>query len=211
MKKTTLIFTTIFILSVSAFAQKGVDTQTQKITEKTGNNGGTNVSRSINWGKDKTKVRDRLDNPYKLNARRNILIQNILNVLSEKKLIVDEAVSKPNDGIIVTQPFIFARGNVIAKNELNRFAILPSSEANWRGGRYSLRIEVESIDGIQNKISVTAKVEGKSESGLGSEWTTVQSSGLAEDDFLAALIEVVTGKSVDEPPAEKPKDEKPKK
>ena len=208
MKKTTIIFTTILVFSASVFAQKGVDTQTQKITETTGTNGGTGVSRSINWGKDKTKVREMLSNPYKINSRRDILVQNILNVLRDRKLIVDEGTSKINEGIIITQPFIFARGSVITKNELNRYAILPNSEVNWRGGRYSLRIEIESIDGIKNNVSVTAKVEGKSESGLGSEWSTLQTSGLAEDEFLAAMIEAVTGKSVDEPQEEvkKPKD-----
>ncbi|MBX7172892.1 MAG: hypothetical protein K1X72_18115 [Pyrinomonadaceae bacterium] len=204
MKNFHFIFIAIFLFVVSSFAQKGVDTQTKKITETTGNNGGNNVSRSIDFGEGKTKVRELLPNPYKLNSRRDILVQNIINVLRDRKLIVDEGTSKPAEGIIVTQPFIFARGAVIAKNELNRYAILPTSDSNWRGGRYSLRIEVESIDGIQNKVSVTAKVEGKIESGLGSEWTTIQTSGLAEDEFLAALIETVTGKSVDEP-TEKPK------
>ncbi len=204
MKNFLFIFTAIFLFVVSSFGQKGVDTQTKKITESTGTNGGNNVSRSIDFGEGKTKVRELLPNPYKLNSRRDILVQNIINVLRDKKLLVDEGTSKPAEGIIVTQPFIFARGAVIAKNELNRYAILPTSDSNWRGGRYSLRVEVESIDGIQNKVSVTAKVEGKIESGLGSEWTTIQTSGLAEDEFLAALIEAVTGKSVDEP-TEKPK------
>ncbi len=203
MKKVTFIFTTISVFSLSIFAQKGVDTQTQKITEKTGTNGGTGVTRSINWGKDKTKVREKLNNPYKLNSRRDILIQNIVNILRDKKLIVDEGTSKLSEGIIITQPLIFAKGSVIAKNELNRFSILPTSETNWRGGRYSLRIEVESIDGIQNNISVTAKVEGKAENGFGSEWTTLPSSGLAEDEFLVALVESITGVVIDEQKEEK--------
>ena len=75
-----------------------------------------------------------------------------------------------------------------------------------------MRIDVESVDGIQNNVSVTAKVEGKAENGLSSEWTTIPSSGQAEDEFLAMLVENVTGKPVDEPQTEeKPKEEKPKK
>ncbi|MEK7724968.1 MAG: hypothetical protein AAB336_11495 [Acidobacteriota bacterium] len=199
MTKTISIFAILILSTFSAFAQKGVDTQTQKITEKTGNNETTNVSRSINWGKDKTKVREKLANPYKLASRRDVLIQNILIALEEKKLIVDEAASKPNEGIIITQPFIFAKGSVITKNELNRYAILPSSEAVWRSGRYSLRIDVESIDGIQNNVTVMAKVEGKSESGFISEWNSLPTSGAAEEEFLIKLVEMVTGKPVDEP------------
>lgn len=204
------LFFSIFVISVltvAGFAQKGVDNQTQQIkqdgsktTNTTSNDGGIgNAGRGFDFGKDKTKVREKLANPYKLNSRRNILVGNILDVLKEKKIIVDEAASRPSDGVIVTQPFVFAKGAVIAQNELNRYAILPNSETVWRGGRYSLRIDVESIDGIQNNVSVIAKVDGKSENGLVSEWTTLQSSGAAEDEFLVKLVELVTGKVIDEP------------
>ena len=199
MSKIILIFSILVISSFAAFAQKGVDTQTQKITEKTGNNETTNVSRSFNWGKDKTKVRERLANPYKLASRRDILVQTILSVLEEKKLIIDEASSKPSEGIIITQPFIFAKGSVITKNELSRYAVLPSAETVWRSGRYSLRIDVESLDGIQNNVSVLAKVEGKSENGFIAEWTSLPTSGAAEEEFLVKLVEAVTGKMIDEP------------
>lgn len=197
MNKAFSVLLALSFLSIELFAQKGVDTQTQKITEKTGNNDNTNVSRSWNWGKDKTKIREKLANPYKLASRRDILIQNIIEVLEEKKLIVDEASSKPSEGIIVTQPFIFAKGTVISKNELNRYAILPDTLSVWRSGRYSLRIEVVSIDGIQNNVNVMATVEGKSENGLLSEWTKVPSSGAAEDEFLVKLVETVTGKPIE--------------
>ncbi|HSK72702.1 MAG TPA: hypothetical protein VK892_13455, partial [Pyrinomonadaceae bacterium] len=63
----------------------------------------------------------------------------------------------------------------------------------WTRGRYTLTIEVQSIDGMQNNVSVLAKVEGRSESGLMSEWTTLQSSGIAEDEFLVKLVEAITG------------------
>lgn len=200
MKNLTLGFVLIFtFLSLTIFGQKGVDTQTKKITEKTGNNDNTNVSRSYDFGKDKTKIRERLANPYKLNSRRDFLIITITNVLEDKKLIVDESSSKLKDGIIVTMPFIFAKGAVVSKNELNRYAILPGSETVWRSGRYTLRIDVESIDGIKNNVSVMAKVEGKSEKGLVSEWITLPSSGEAEEEFLVKLVEAVTGKSVEDP------------
>ena len=207
MKKFLLTFTLIFLLSALSFGQKGVDDQNKKIqentnktTDTTGNNKTTNAGgRSFNWGDDKTVVRDRLENPYRMNARRDILIENVINVLQEQKIIVDDAASRPKDGIIVTQPFVFAKGAVITKNELNRYAILPSSDTSWTRGRYTLTIEIQSIDGIQNNVSVTAKVEGRSENGLQSEWTTLQSSGAAEDEFLVKLVELVTGKTIDEP------------
>ena len=118
-----------------------------------------------------------------------------MDVLREQKIIVDDAASRPKDGLIVTQPFVFAKGIVITQNELNRYALLDSLNTSWTRGQYTLTIEVQSIDGIQNKVSVNAKVEGRSGSGLISEWTTLRSSGVAEDEFLAKLVELVTGTS----------------
>ena len=199
MKYPILIISASFVLAVSAFAQKGVDTQTQTIKD-TGNKVTTrpnDASRSFDWGKGKTKVRERLANPYKVNARRDVLLENIADILREKKIVIDEASSRLKDGIIVTLPYVFAKGAVITQNELGRYAIIQSGETVWTRAQFSLTIDVQSIDGIQNNVSVNAKVEGRSGSGLGSEWTTVQSSGLAEDEFLAKLVEQVTGNSPD--------------
>ena len=189
----------ILILSVGLFAQKGVDTQTQKIKDE-GNKVTTrsnDATRSFDWGKGKTKVRERLPNPYKLNSRRDALIGSIEDVLREQKIIVDEASSRPKDGLLVTQPYVFAKGSVIAQNELNRYAVLESSDTTFTRAQYTLTIEVQSIDGIQNNVSVIAKIEGRAGAGLTSEWLTLRSSGLAEDEFLAKLVELVTGNSPD--------------
>ncbi len=189
----------ILIIGGSIFAQKGVDTQTQKIKEE-GNKVTTrssDASRSFDWGKGKTKVRGRLANPYKLNSRRDVLVENISDVLRERKIVIDEAASRLKEGFIVTMPFVFAKGAVITQNELGRYGVIQSGETVWTRAQYTLTIEIQSIDGIQNNVSVVAKVEGRSGNGLGSEWTTVQSSGLAEDEFLAKLVELVTGTSPD--------------
>lgn len=195
----TTLFTVTF-LSAAVCAQN--DTQTKKIRDeggKTTNTQKTNEAggRSIDFGAGKTKVRSQLANPYRMASRRDALIENVISVFQENKMIINDAASRKSDGIIVTEPFVFAKGAVITRNELNRYAILPSSDASWTRGRYTLTVEIQSIDGIQNNVSVTAKVEGRSENGLLSEWTTLQSTGAAEDDFLVKLIEMVTGKNVD--------------
>lgn len=192
------------LFSSTAFAQKGVDPQTQKIKEEGVKTVGTQrsnepPSRSFDFGKGKTKVREQLANPYKLNSRRDVLIENVIAVFKEKKLLVSDAASRKNEGIIVSEPFIFAKGAVISRNELNRYAVLPNSDASWTRGRYTLTVEINSIDGIQNNVSVTAKVEGRSENGLFSEWMTLQSTGTAEDEFLVKLVEMVTGTVIDQP------------
>jgi hypothetical protein len=193
-------------LPLGAAAQKGIDTQTQTIKQE-GNkttSRGTDATRSFDWGKGKTQVRDRLANPYRLAARRDALIESIREVLKEKKILVDEASSRPRDGILITQPFVFAKGPVISQNELNRYGVLQYADNAWSRAQYTLTIEVQSIDGVQNNVSVNAKVEGRSGNGLTSEWVTVTSSGLAEDEFLAKLVEAVTGNSPDQPQPDKP-------
>lgn len=201
MKNFVFAVSLALFLPAALLAQKGIDTQTQKIKEDANKttSRGTDVSRSFDWGKDKTQVRDRLPNPYKLNSRRDVLVGMITQVLKERKILVDEASSRLGDGIIITQPFVFAKGPVTTRSELRRYGILEFPDNAWSRGQYTLTIEVQSIDGVQNNVSVNAKVEGRSANGLTSEWTTVQSSGLAEDEFLAKLVEAVTGTSPDTP------------
>jgi hypothetical protein len=199
-----LFLLTLFLTAVSPtvlHAQKGIDTQTQKIKDDTNKTTSreSDASRSFDWGKGKTRVRERLPNPYKMNSRRNVLLETIAGVLKEKKILIDEASSRLVDGIIITQPFLFAKGPVITQNELKRYGILQFADNAWSRGQYTLTIEVQSIDGVQNNVSVNAKVEGRAGSGLTSEWTTIQSSGLAEEEFLTKLVETVTGKSPDDP------------
>lgn len=196
----TLIALTL-VFAGSGSAQKGIDTQTQKIKEDTNKttSRGTDATRSFDWGKGKTPVRERLPNPYQLNSRRDQLIETIREVLKEKKILIDEQSSRPTDGIIITQPFIFGKGPVIASAELKRFGVLQYADTAWSRGQYSLVIEVQSIDGIRNNVFVNAKVEGRSGNGLTTEWVTVPSSGVAEEEFLVKLVELVTGISPDAP------------
>lgn len=185
--------------ATAIFGQKGVDTQTEKIKEA-GNqvtSRSNDASRSFDWGKGKTRTRELLPNPYKLNSRRDVLMETISNVLQEQKIVIDEQNSRLASGMIVTQPFVFAKGAVITQNELGRLAILDGGYNAWTRAQYTLTIEVQSIDGIQNNVSVTAKIEGRAGNGLTSEWIRVQSAGKIEDEFLAKLVEAVTGTSPD--------------
>ena len=189
----------ILLMAIGISAQKGVDTQTTTIKAE-GNKvttRGSDATRSFDWGKGKTQVRDRLPNPYRLNGRRDVLLTMIADTLREQKIIIDEASSRMRDGIIVTQPYVFAKGAVVTQSELSRYAILDSSDSAWTRAQYTLTIEVQPIDGIQNNVSVNAKVEGRAGNGLRTEWVTVRSSGVAEDEFLAKLVETVTGNSPD--------------
>lgn len=203
MKSSFLLFTMTLMTAVCVYGQKGIDTQTQKIKDESNKTSTrtrtTDATRSFDWGKGKTQVRDRLPNPYRLTSRRDVLVEAVTQVLKERKMLVDEASSRLRDGIIVTQPFVFAKGPVVTQTQLRRYGILELADDAWSKGRYVLTIEVQPIDGVHNSVSVNAKVEGLAGAGLGSEWTTVQSSGLAEEEFLIKLVEAVTGVSPDEP------------
>jgi hypothetical protein len=191
-------------LSTAASAQtgKGVDTQTRKIKDDTTKTVSrpTDASRSWDWGKGKTKTRDPLPNPYKFAGRRDALVELVMQALQEKKILMDEAASRVKEGVIITQPFVFAKGPVTTRGELVKYGVVEFADSAWSRGQYTLTIEVQPIDATESNISVIARVEGLSGTGIGSEWRTVQSSGLAEDEFLAQLIELATGKSPDDQP-----------
>lgn len=199
MNKFIFTISAVFLLSFSVAAQKGVDKQTEKIREE-GNKSVPRTgdsNRSFDWGKGKTKTRGKLANPYKMAARRDVLVNAIIQILKDKNIIVDESASRLAEGVIVTQPYVFARGAVITPNELARYAVIPFAQAGWTRGRYTLIIEVQSIDGVQNNVSALAKVEGRAENGLTSEWSTLQSTGVAEDEFMVKLVEDITGTTPD--------------
>jgi len=200
-----LALTLLTGLTIVAQTGKGVDTQTRKIKDdssqtSTHPRNETDARKSFDWGRDKTKVRDPLPNPYPVIARRDAVVEVITQALQEKHLLVDEAASRLKDGFIITQPFVFAKGPVTTKGELSRFGQIPYEDTAWSRGQYTLTIEVQPVDATRSKVSVIAKVEGLSGTGFLSEWRTVQSSGLAEDEFLAKLVEMLTGKNPDDQP-----------
>jgi len=206
MKLTGIIFAlfAVLLISPAVLAQeKGVDTQNQKVRDSGNNrnagvNGGkTDVGTSgsgISFGKGKTPAALVLPNPYRLTARRDELLTAITEIMRDRKLIVDDAASRPSEGIIVSQPYTFIKGAVVAESELNRYAdIETSGTRGWTRGRYTITVEVQPIDGVSANVSINAKIEGRTDSATGAEWITLPSSGTAEQEFLIALIEHMGG------------------
>lgn len=190
--------------SVPAFAQaaKGVDKQNERMrdsgTERTpannGNKTDVGAGRGMDFGRGRTPEVPPLDNPYRLNGRRDVIITAVQDLMRDRKLVVDENASRLSDGIIVSQPFTFTKGAVVAQADLSRYADVPESNARgWTRGRYTLTVEVQPIDGTAANVSVNAKVEGRSDGATGAEWTTLRSTGLAEEQFLEGLVNAVTG------------------
>lgn len=190
--------------SLPAFAQaaKGVDKQNERArdsgTERTPANNGTKTDvgagRGFDFGRGRTPTTPPLPNPYRLTGRRDVIIKAVQDVMRDRQLVLDDAASKLADGIIVSQPFTFTKGAVVSEAELSRYSDVPTSSGRgWTRGRYTLTVEVQAIDGSSANIAVNAKVEGRTDGATGAEWTTLRSSGLAEDQFLDALIVAVTG------------------
>lgn len=204
--KITIIFLMLLVTATSnVYAQgKGVDQQNDRIRDAgrdrtPGTNGtkqDTGTGRGINFGKGRTAVVRVLPNPYRFTARRDAIVEAVKEVLRDRKMILDAAASKPDEGIFISQPYTFSRGAVITDTEMNRYAqILAQSTRNWTRGRYTMIVEVQPIDGLNTNVSVNARVEGRTDSAIGAEWLTLQSSGAAEQEFLGMLIEKITGES----------------
>lgn len=183
---------------------KGVDQQNDRIRDAgrdrtPGANGtkqDTGTGRGINFGKGRTQVVPVIPNPYRFTARRDVVVEAIKEVMRDRKMVLDMAASKPDEGVFISQPYTFSRGAVISETEMNRYAqVLAQSARNWTRGRYTIIVEVQPIDGLNTNVSVNARVEGRTDSVVGAEWLTIQSSGTAEQEFLATIVEKITGES----------------
>jgi hypothetical protein len=212
MKYPTCLFALLVltIAAASAFGQgKGVDTQSQRITDNSSNkapaNNGTKqdvgtTGSGINFGGGKTAPTFVIPNPYRMPARRDAIVKAVAEVMRDRKLIIDDASSKPDEGMMVSQPYTFIKGTVVTQPEINRYARVENSQSRgWTKGRYTITVEVQPIDGTSANVSVNAKIEGRTDGATGGEWITLQSTGLAEQDFLSALIENLTGSTPGRP------------
>lgn len=201
----TLLFALLLTLALASvgFAQeKGVDNQNERIKDAGNNrtpsiNGGkvdTGTGRGFDFGKGKTEAPPPVANPYRFNFQRDVLVKAAEEMMRERKMIVDDAVSKPAEGILVSQPYTFTKGSVVSSSELNRLAEVPREGlSGWTRGRYTLMVEVIPIDGTSTDVSVNAKVEGRSDGVLGGEWITLRSNGTIEQEIIIALVERMTG------------------
>jgi hypothetical protein len=203
MRRFSIAFFVFAIGCVTVWAQgKGVDKTNERVRDGGSNRTPANngqktdvgAGRGFDFGGGRTPDAPPVPNPYRLSARKDAILTAVQELMRDRKLVVDEAASKVSDGIIVSQPFTFIKGAVVSQAELSRYADLPISSARgWTRGRYTLTVEVQPIDGTSSNVSVNAKIEGRTDGATGAEWLTLKSTGLAEDEFLSALITTITG------------------
>ncbi|MDQ3666828.1 MAG: hypothetical protein M3410_09655 [Acidobacteriota bacterium] len=195
----------LLVISLSAsvaLAQgKGIDKSNERVRDSgskaPANNGSktdVGTGRGMDFGKGRTPEVSPLPNPYRFSARRDVILKAIEDVMRNEKLVMDETTSKPSEGIIASQPYTFIKGAVVSQSELNRYAEVPVSDARgWTRGRYTLNVEVQPIDGSSANVAVNAKIEGRTDGATGAEWVTLPSLGVAEEEFLSALVTAITG------------------
>lgn len=204
MKRLALISLLVGFTAISTWAQseKGVDKSGQRVRDtgagsSEANNGSktnTGTGRGIDFGKGRTPAPPPLPNPYRFTARRDVILRAVEDVMRDQKLTVDEVASKPDEGIIVSQPYTFIKGAVVSRSELSRYTdITTTADRGWTRGRYTLTVEVQPIDGTSANVSVNAKIEGRTDGATGAEWITLPTVGLLEEEFLTALINNITG------------------
>ena len=199
----TAIFSVLIIASGVYGQGKGVDTQSGTLRDagnsRTPGINGTKqdtgtAGSGVTFGKEKGHPTPLIDNPYRLTARRDAILTAVAEVMRDRKLILDDAVSRSAEGIIVSQPYTFIKGAVVTPSELSRFASVENASARgWTRARYTIIVDVQPIDGQASNVSVNAKIEGRTDGATGPEWITLQSTGVAEQEFLGALIEHITG------------------
>ena len=203
MKRTIAIIFALSLASMCVLAQeKGVDTQNQGIRDEgnsraPANNGAkqdVGAGRGIDFGKGRTHAPPPIPNPYRFSVRRDAAIKAVEDLMRDRKLVLDSSASNPEEGILISQPYTFTRGAVVATSELSRYSEITEANARgWTRGRYILIVEAQAIDGNNTNVSINVKLEGRSDGVSGAEWVTLKSTGLAEEEFLAALVESITG------------------
>lgn len=198
MKNFLRMILVVVVCATSAWSQgKGVDKTSERVRDSgttSGNGPKTNTGsgRGMDFGRNPKIVP--LPNPYRLAARRDVILKAVTDVMRDMKLILDETASKPAEGILVSQPYTFIKGAVVSQTELNHYAVLNTSDGRgWTRGRYTLTVEVQAIDGNSANVSVNSKIEGRTDGATGAEWITLPSTGTVEEEFLVALVTTITG------------------
>jgi len=202
MKPLNVILLLALTCAVTYGQEKGVDQNNARIRDSGNNrqpavNGrktDTGVGRGIDFGKGRTPTPPPVDNPYRFQVANDVLTKAVQELMRERKLILDDAASKPDNGLLVSQPYTFTKGSVVTSSELNRLAEIPETDVRtWTRGRYTVIVEIQPIDSSNTNVSVNARIEGRSDDVLGAQWLSLRSNGTAEQEFLIALVEKVTG------------------
>lgn len=143
---------------------------------------------------DRPKTEQPLENPYTMSVNREQILQTARDVLKSCSMALDETLSKPNEGKLITKPVNFSRG-VTTRNDLEYLATMPASEVrNWLQGRFYIEISALPLDQKRSQLFVAAHIQGKTaDPGQGTIWIEGQSNGRLEDEIIRGLAGKILG------------------
>ncbi|MBP6820637.1 MAG: hypothetical protein KA368_03795 [Acidobacteria bacterium] len=143
---------------------------------------------------DRPKTEPPLDNPYNISLPREKILEGVREVLKTCALQIDENLSKPNEGKIVTKPISFSKG-VTTKSDLEYLSTLPAGDVrNWLQGRFSLEITAVPLDQKKSQLLVSANIQGRIADVLNpNKWIDCQSNGRLEDEVLRGMAGKILG------------------
>ncbi|HEX9002427.1 MAG TPA: hypothetical protein VGB07_21150 [Blastocatellia bacterium] len=143
---------------------------------------------------DKPKTEPPLDNPYTMSVPREKILETVRDILKTCSLQIDDTLSKPSEGKIVTRPINFSKG-VTTKTDLEYLATLPAGDVrNWVQGRYSLEITALPLDQKRSQLLISANIQGRIADVLSAnKWIDCQSNGRLEDEVLRGLAGKILG------------------
>src|SRR5947209_20363757 len=168
MKSIIALLLLIVAFGIAQAQEKGVDQQNDRIRDGGNNrqpavNGrktDTGVGRGMDFGKGQTPMPPPVPNPYRFEVPNDVLTKAIEELMRERKLILDDAASHPETGLLVSQPYTFTKGSVVASSELNRLSEVPQENVRtWTRGRYTIIVEVKAIDSKSTNVAVNARIE----------------------------------------------------
>jgi hypothetical protein len=142
---------------------------------------------------DKPKTEPPLENPYTVGASREQILKTATEVLKTCAVPIDETLTKPAEGRIVTKYEVFSRG-ITVRADLEHVSNPPASETrNWTRARYSLEVIALPLDEKKSQLQVIAHIQGMVNDFSGSKWIDVPSNGRLEDEVLRGLAGKILG------------------
>lgn len=143
---------------------------------------------------DRPKAEPPLDNPYTMAIAREKILETAREVLRTCDIVIDEVLSKPSEGRLITRPVVFTKG-VTTKTDLEYLATLPADDVrNWRQGRFVLEISALPLDQKRSQLFISARIQGRLADALDSnKWIDGQSNGRLEDEVMRGLAGKILG------------------
>ena len=137
---------------------------------------------------DKPKAEPPLPNPYTMSVKREQILDAARDLLKSCAIALDENLSRPAEGKLVTKPIVFSRG-ITVRNDLEYLATLPAGDVrNWSQARYSLEIIAVPVDQKRSQLQINAIIQGRLADPNGSlKWVDGKSNGRLEDEVIRGM------------------------